>query len=110
MKSLIDTDPTITLKELQKKVHDELNIDISTSALSTYIDEFGYSFKRVNTYPLRTLNPATLEERRAYSLWFMDAMVEGKSVLFTDETGFQVSTYQVARHDTVRFRTKMCFL
>ena len=64
IKSWIDEDCSLSLKNIKTKIFEDLNIIISPSTISRYIDNFHYSLKRVSIVPIRRNTPETLALRR----------------------------------------------
>jgi transposase len=87
----LDEDCTLTLAELQVKLRTARRISISLTTIRTYILEFNYTLKRVQTIAAASANPERDAERRVYSEWFLRMTNSGRIIVYFDETGFQVS-------------------
>ena len=53
---------------------------------------FHYSFKIVKKQCMAAITDAVKENRRAYSRWLINAVVEGRNLIYLDEVGSQVSS------------------
>jgi transposase len=91
IKNLIDEDCTITLNGIKAEILAKENISISLTAISNYISNFHYSFKRINIVPKITLTEDIDIKRVQFSEWFLNARNDQKILIFYDETGFQVT-------------------
>jgi len=93
IKAWIDENCTMSLKQISQKCLTEFNISISTTAIAKYIEGFCYSLKRVHFIPIRRNDDKSIQERKAYSLKFLEysSEFEENAIIFIDEVGFNVS-------------------
>lgn len=87
----VDEDCTLTLNDLQDKIGEELGIQVGPSTVNNYITGFGYTFKRLVIRTIPAMTDAAWQQRREYAMWFLQKQAEGRSFMFLDETGFQIS-------------------
>jgi len=96
IRSWIDDNPLLTLKELKVKVDEELNINVSLSTINRCIAGFHYSVKAIVKVPERRNCDSTLDQRviysRLFSVLLCDENIPDKYIIFIDEVGFSVST------------------
>ena len=83
---------TLTLEELQEIVEAFCEIRVSSSTLSNYIGSFRYTLKRFHVKAAAADTDILWEERRNFSRWFLDSVLQRRKLVFVDETGFQVVT------------------
>ena len=87
IQNLIDVDATITLKEIKYQT----GYAVSLQCIACYIRRFSYSFKRISVIAVAADAPGIWEQRRIFALWFLEMRTAGRSIVFTDEVGFQFS-------------------
>jgi hypothetical protein len=81
------------LRAIKTKYEEELQIVVSKSTIERTIENFKYSFKRVNNLPVRSNDEQSLNARSCYGNLFMQLMssVDDSKFYFIDEVGFNVS-------------------
>jgi transposase len=86
IKSKIDEDPTITLKEVRDFLEAETGKRVPLSTISRTTEMFFYTLKRIHEVPERRNSPETVERRYSYALNFMN--FNPNKIVFVDESGF----------------------
>ena len=70
VRSWIDENAAITLKNLCTKVQEKYNIVVSSTTIHRTIKDFHYSLKRISLIPVRRNTESTIENRLQYPLAF----------------------------------------
>ena len=92
LRELMEEDCTITLEYMQEQLEavDDLRVGLTT--IHNRIVGFHYSFKVVKKHCFAAITDAMKEQRRVYSRWLINAVMEGRNLVFLDEVGFTVSS------------------
>lgn len=92
IKSWVDEDATITLKELSNKLNISCGLNVSTSTINRCLNNFHYTLKNLTLVPVRRNTPSTIEHRFTYAQNFNTKLLEidDKNLIFIDEVGFSV--------------------
>jgi len=90
IKESLDEDCTISLKKLQELLMEIFNLKVSLPTIQKQISRFHYSFKRVSKVAESSISEEIKKRRNLYATWFLKVRNEQRSVVFFDETGFQV--------------------
>lgn len=77
---------SLVQKEIQLKLHDQLNVDVSQSTISRKIKRIGMSRKRLTLIPNERNTSERLDERSIYAAEI--ALFSFDNLIFLDETGF----------------------
>lgn len=90
--SLIDEDPTITLKRIVGRVKENFNLEVGQSTIHRCIADFHYTLKNLVIVPEVRNCDRTLVKRYDYANQFNRKIleVEDKNLIFIDEVGFSV--------------------
>ena len=88
IKSWLEENCTLTLKEIKNKIFIEKNISVSLRTISRYIDSFNYSFKRINKISEHSITENLNIKRQQYSELFLRLINSSINLFFFDETGF----------------------
>jgi len=80
------------LERLQEITEGFCGIRVSTSTIANYIGNFNYTLKRLHVKAVAADTEALWQERRDFSLWFLQKRAEGRCLVFVDETGFRVAS------------------
>ena len=90
---LIDEDPCISLKEMQQKIEENFEIELSTSTISRHIKDFNYSFKAISKQPIRRNDEKAINDRYIYGQEFIRLLSNyfERDFIFIDEVGFNLS-------------------
>lgn len=93
IKSLIDEDCSITLRNIQSKLHHEKNIHVSLSTINRSILGFYYSVKRTSLIPELRNDIETIRMRKEYSISYFNLMESYREscFFFVDEFGASFS-------------------
>lgn len=89
LKTLISSDVSISLKEMQNKFQENFNKTISVSTIHRAIQAFEYSFKRVQLIPERRNLSNNKEVRFNFSRKLLE--IEQNKLVFLDEMGVNCS-------------------
>jgi len=90
MKKLLEENCTLSLRNIKKAVYEEFHINVSIATIHKFIDNFGFSLKRVSLVAAVSISDDMRERRLRYAAWFLKIHNSQKNILFYDETGFQV--------------------
>lgn len=82
---------SLTLKEIKVKLFERFSISVCEATISSYIDSFSFSIKRISKISNAAVTETLINQRRTYSSWFLEVTNEARNILFFDETGFQVT-------------------
>lgn len=88
--SAIMEDVSVTLKELKRKLYDDLRINASITTISKTIKEMNYSFKRVVLVPESRNTSELIELRFSYCSNYL--LFDENNLIFVDEFGISCST------------------
>lgn len=88
--SWVDSDCSITLKELTNRANIKFNINMSYSTVNRTLRQFHYSLKQITVVPERRNSEYTIQKRLEYAQRFRELEVgyEDKNFVFLDEVGF----------------------
>lgn len=102
----LDEDCQLRLKDLKRKLQDDLEVDVSTETIRRAIRDFNYSIKLVRTIAAAADTEEIWQERLVYSQWFLTSPWNQERVIFLDEAGFKLTMKRsrgwAARGDTPR--------
>ena len=92
LRELMEEDCTVTLEYMQEQfeVVDGLRVGLTT--IHNRIIGFHFSFKVIKKQCMAAVTEAVKEQRRQYSQWLMNAVMEGRNLVYLDEVGFTVSS------------------
>jgi transposase len=92
IKSWIDEDYSITLKQIKVRCENDLSIQVSKSSLARYIGNFNYTFKKISLLPERRNDLETIDLRAEYAESFMNIVssIDDSKIFFIYEVGFNV--------------------
>ena len=90
IKNLLEDNCTVSLKAIKEAIHAKFNISVSITTVHKYVDNFGFSFKRVSRVAAVSLSDELRERRKQYAAWFLKIHNSSRNILFYYETGFQV--------------------
>jgi len=90
IKNLLEIDCTVSLKKIQSSILEKFNISVSTATIHKYIDNFGFSLKRVARVAVVSLSNNLRQQRIQYATWFLKVHNSNRTIMFYDETGFQI--------------------
>lgn len=91
LRDWVDDDCQRTLIDLQKKMKETFDVDISTSSIGRYLDELHYSVKKISIVPIARNCPVTIDKRFDYCISFIALDTNSREkLLFIDETGIAV--------------------
>lgn len=91
LKGWIDENPTRSLEELKQDLLDLRGKAVSTETVRRYTVGFHYSLKRVQFIAAAADTEELWNRRTEYSEWFLGSDWKLGSVVFLDETGFNIS-------------------
>ncbi|KAF7694608.1 hypothetical protein CDIK_2112 [Cucumispora dikerogammari] len=93
IKSWLDSDCSLSLKEIVNRCASELDVMTSISSVNKAIVGFAYSLKRIHTIPERRNCPENIELRYLYAQKFVELQgrISENNNVFIDEVGFSVS-------------------
>ena len=92
LRELMEDDCIVTLEYMQEQLEAVDGLYVSLSTIHNRIVGFHYSFKVVKKQCLAAVTDAVKEQRREYSRWLINAVMEGRNLIYLDEVGFQVSS------------------
>lgn len=87
----LDNNCSLTLNELKSKILETYNITVSLPTISRYIQSFHYSIKRIQVMALPAVTNEIQEQRKMWCNSFLRLYNSQRTIMFFDETGFQVS-------------------
>jgi hypothetical protein len=90
LKNLLAEDCTVTLKNIVQKF-EENGLIVSQTTVHNAIAGFSYSFKRLTVQVVAGVTEALKAERRVFSVWLLDQVIQGRNLIFLDEVGFKLS-------------------
>ena len=90
IKNLLEEDCTLSLNKIKDAIFEKFNLSVSKPTINKYIDNFGFSFKRVSRVAARSVCAGLREHRMQYASWFLKMHNSNRMSMFYDETGFQV--------------------
>jgi transposase len=91
IESIVDSNPSITLKDIKRILIDENNVEPSKSTIDRILKTIGVTLK--SSYKLldRVNYQQTIELRSIYSNYFLDNKPrDNKKIIFLDESGFDL--------------------
>lgn len=88
--SLINSDVSITLKELKVRIRERLQINVSESLLCRKLKTMNYSLKRVSFVPESRNSEETINLREVYCNNF--SIMDDNKIIFVDEFGISCSS------------------
>lgn len=86
----VEENPLITLQEIKTKAAIDHDITLSTTTIHNYLHCQMYTTKKVLQEPDAMNSPVNKEKRREYVQRLMDRIGQGKSIIFIDETNFNL--------------------
>ena len=92
LRELMAEDCTVTLEFMQEQLEAVDGLRVSLTTIHNRIVGFHYSFKAVKKQCFAAITDAIKEQRREYSRWLINAVMEGRNLVYLDEVGFQVSS------------------
>jgi hypothetical protein len=96
LKNLVDEDCQITLKAMKLALEDEFaneGLQVSIPTISRCLDDFNYSFKRVTRVTERAGAADLVEQHAEYGAWLLQQVIDGKQLIYLDESGFKVLNF-----------------
>lgn len=96
IRSWIDQDCAISLKEIKARCMLTFNLNVSIATLHRYVQGFNYSFKRISLLPAQRNSDPNIEKRREYAEEFYHLLstIDNNKFIFIDEVGFNISMRQ----------------
>ncbi|KAH9116547.1 hypothetical protein AeMF1_009531 [Aphanomyces euteiches] len=88
----VEFDCQITLDELQARLRDELDINVSTSTINRALDERVFTYKNVHDEPLQVNDETLKAKRQQYVQKLRELLSMGKIPVWMDETNFNLFT------------------
>lgn len=92
LRELMEEDCTITLEYMQEQLEAVDGLRVGISTIHYRVIGFHYSFKIVKKQCMAAITDAVKDHRRQYSRWLINAVMEGRNLVYLDEVGFQVSS------------------
>jgi len=91
LKEQIDEDCCISTGELVIKLREQFHLTVCMTTIDRVIHKFRYSVKRVTHRVIAGDSPANVQLRMEFANWLLDAVIEGKTLIWFDEVPFCVS-------------------
>ena len=88
----MEEDCTVALEFMQEQLEAVDGLRVGLTTIHNRIVGFHYSFKVVKKQCFAAVTKAVKEQRRKYSRWLMNAVMEGRNLVYLDEVGFMVSS------------------
>jgi len=90
IRHLLEDNCTLSLAAIKKAILEKFNLTVSLPTINKYIDNFGFSLKRISRVAAASLSNDLRERRMQYATWFLKIHNSSRTIMFYDETGFQV--------------------
>jgi transposase len=87
----LDEDCQLKLKDLKRKLEDELEVVASVETVRRAVDDFNYSIKLVRATGAAADTEERWQQRVVYSQWFVNSPWNQERVVFVDENVFNLS-------------------
>ena len=92
LRDLMAEDATISLARMRDQLEIVDGVQVSLTTIHNAIKGFAYSFKVLKKQAQAAVTPALMAERRVYSQWLMDSVIEHRNIVYLDEVGFTVTS------------------
>jgi len=88
--SWIEQDSAITLKEVKRKINQDLRKEVSVSTIGNYLEGRHYTMKNSHYQPATMNSEENRAKRSEYVRLLNNFIRQGKQIIWIDETNFNL--------------------